>query len=55
MLGWLYRVLIGSFHTCYHDWETMRTGVGTNDDGNRWPIVYLRCKKCGDWTEREFK
>ena len=55
MLGWLYRWLIGSFHMCEHNWETMNSAVKVvNGDGKQmYSRVHLRCTKCGEWTHRD--
>ena len=59
MLGFLYRIFVGSFHTepiyvCNHEWETIDTtqvylpgGIKANDPPVSF-VYHLRCKNCGD-------
>lgn len=49
MLGWLYRMIIGSFGFCEHTFEIHKENPVVNDDGDRRYTRYaLRCTKCGD-------
>lgn len=56
MLGLLYRLIVGHFRSCSHEWETLReevhsqTGFMCTYKGTRY---HLRCKKCGDITQRD--
>ena len=56
MLGWLYRILVGSFKVCPHSWETINEmSVHSTPEGAGRPtaVLYvLRCKNCGEITER---
>lgn len=50
MIGWLYRMLVGRFNRCDHDWkllgeETVMTGPNSH------AVRYtLQCKHCGEVT-----
>jgi transcription elongation factor Elf1 len=48
MLGLIYRLVIGTFATCNHDWQCKdELEVECSFSGkNR--IYVMRCKKCGD-------
>lgn len=55
MVGWLFRLLVGRFTACPHQWETLQmsrwkatywNGHG-NGHGNG-PSALMRCKKCGE-------
>ncbi len=54
MIGWLYRWLIGRFHMCEHNWETMKHIDVVNDyNVTVYSRIQLRCTKCGEWTYRD--
>lgn len=57
MIGWLYRILIGHFHSCRHEWETKQVvKFEITRDGAPYKTgdrVFMCCKKCGDWTKRD--
>lgn len=44
MIGLLYRWLIGSFHTCQHEYEI----IDTCEDPYGYKIYTSQCKKCGN-------
>lgn len=52
MLGWLYRIVVGSFHS--HKWETIDTTQLMAHDkksGQDLPVglrYHLRCTECGE-------
>lgn len=55
MLGWLYRIIIGYFHVCNHEWEIIKNReVEVYDDEiddlvvEHYSKYLLQCKKCGD-------
>lgn len=51
MLGWLYRILIGSFKSCDHNWEVYKEHPmirHRDDDGGRYGTHYIqKCTNCG--------
>ncbi len=48
MIGWLYRLIVGTFKQCPHEWETIKQGhVITQGIGHTGRWYDLRCKKCG--------
>lgn len=58
MLGFLYRLLIGTFKMvppCQHEWETMDTfgvyryNIIYQTDSLRYIEKHLCCKNCGEW------
>ena len=53
MLGWLWRVLIGSFYSpkeCSHIWETEETRDLVNTKKVKIGVVKMcRCQQCGTW------
>jgi len=57
MLGWLYRIVIGRFGACAHEWVIYREVAifdgsrASRPCANRYE---LKCKKCGDMRKREF-
>lgn len=53
MIGFLYRLIVGHFHRCLHEWETIEVGKSTSWVGSVGKIFVLRCKKCGDIEQRE--
>ena len=54
MLGWLYRMLIGSFTSCNHKWIILKERP-IKDDGLRIGTVYdCQCEKCGNITFKRF-
>lgn len=58
MLGFLWRLLVGRFSVCAHEWETVATGpIGMLDGKFTLTGHYyeLRCKKCGDVTVRNLE
>jgi hypothetical protein len=56
MIGWLYRILIGSFHVCEHQWEILDSGSIVESRNIKIGVFYnLRCKKCGELTVRNLK
>lgn len=50
MLGWLYRVIVGKFKGCDHQWEVIgRTNRYSTSTGNCVGVRYaLQCKHCGN-------
>ena len=48
MLGWLYRVLIGSFKSCDHEWEIYKQGNMYIKGRCIGHWYTQKCKKCGD-------
>lgn len=57
MIGWLWRMIVGRFDHCRHEWETMdKASISTTDEATKRIIgfhVNLRCKKCGIWHSRK--
>lgn len=54
VIGWLWRVLIGRFSCCHHQWEDYRKFSGTYVYGGGEHLIYvLRCKKCGDLKKHD--
>ena len=54
MLGWLCKIIIGSFSSCAHEWETINEApiedVKAKVITGR--LYVLKCKKCGDIQQR---
>jgi hypothetical protein len=49
MIGWLYRLIVGRFTDCRHEWEIHQTITGKyRVVGGEALIHSLRCKKCGE-------
>jgi hypothetical protein len=51
MLGWLWRVLVGNFISCQHNWDTFERVSVYGGLSNEIPTAhdfYLRCKNCGN-------
>lgn len=55
MLGFLYRILVGSFKVpepCKHNWETIQE-FNIKRNGHISDYMYvLRCKHCGDIKQK---
>lgn len=48
MIGWLYRIIVGYFDKCDHQWETEEVYRVLDDNGNIiGRAVYAKCKICG--------
>ena len=47
MLGWLYRIIIGRFSTCEHNWKKISDGEIKQDGIMKAKIMVYRCIKCG--------
>ena len=54
MIGWLYRLIVGSFTHCRHEWETLGKEI-TDESYKKEIAVMLRCKKCGDVNVKKYK
>lgn len=57
MIGWLWRILVGRFTSCRHEWETVGRIALVASSKDTCPIghcYHLRCKKCGDYKQRRF-
>ncbi len=53
MFGWLYRMIVGKFHSCDHEWKIIHqrsvTIIDSYDYEESEEIEYhLQCKNCGD-------
>lgn len=51
MIGWLWRLIIGHFNTCKHDFEIIREVNIYKSETSKLPVgnkFILQCKKCGD-------
>jgi len=48
MIGWLWRIIVGRFSSCEHQWEIF-TQFRLRDENNAiiGRLVVLRCQKCG--------
>jgi hypothetical protein len=59
MLGFLWRMIVGRFSMCDHQWETVEVRPVVNWAGDerkvtdRFQRYILRCKKCGDVSKRD--
>lgn len=56
MLGWIWRLLVGRFSRCEHQWETVdvRDVLDKTDGGeDRYKRYILRCQNCGDVCKRD--
>lgn len=56
MIGWLWRVIVGTFHQ--HKWETVeRRDYSVQTWGGQWVVngqrVFLKCTECGEWQSRD--
>jgi hypothetical protein len=53
MIGFLWRLIVGRFSRCEHQWETKENlGVWSEDGDYKHPIYidkHLCCTKCGTW------
>ncbi len=49
MLGWIYRLLIGRFVSCNHEWEieSSHDRLDIKDNYVLGRAYFARCKKCG--------
>lgn len=56
MLGWLYRLLVGNFKGCKHEWEILREyrRAGSRSDTSGGCGYVLKCKHCGDMKQKDF-
>jgi len=56
MIGWIWRLLVGKFNSCDHEWETIESStVQRREDNTRIGKSYvLRCKKCGEMKKKCF-
>ena len=53
MLGFLYKIIIGSFYICDHNWEIIENLSIMVEDLERGRKIILQCKKCGDvWAKK---
>lgn len=56
MIGWLYRMLIGSFYICHHKWEVLtKVFVVDKISGSKYVEYNLQCEKCGDIKRTKLK
>jgi len=46
MLGWLYRVIVGSFKICEHQWEVVNKGDILRFDNIKGHYAVYECTKC---------
>lgn len=54
MLGWLYRVVVGNFKSCKHEWEIINKGT-VSSQGRKVGVFYvLQCKHCGELKQEQF-
>lgn len=56
MLGWLYRVIIGQFNNCKHEYKIIqKTDIYSSyEDKFPYSVRYdMKCTKCGDITFRK--
>lgn len=55
MIGLLWRLIVGSFKSCNHQWDTTHK-IPIRDDGESLPTGYrfvLTCKNCGNIKKRD--
>lgn len=52
MIGWLYRLLVGSFSRCEHKWKTLDYAEITSDGVRVGRKYYLECTKCGEVKQK---
>jgi len=57
MIGWLYRIIIGSFSSCSHEWETISQAPITHVRTQTLigAVYVLKCGKCGDIQQRNIE
>lgn len=51
MIGFLYRLIVGTFHRCDHKWDTVEVIQVEDRVGGvlrRYKRYVLRCKHCGE-------
>lgn len=49
MIAWLYKLLVGDFHQCKHEWKVIHEQGYVNSFGGFTRRIYvLQCKNCGD-------
>lgn len=48
MLGFFWRMIVGHFYSCQHEWETIDRSNESLHDRIIARVWFLRCKKCGD-------
>lgn len=53
MLGFLYRLLVGRFTECKHEWEIIDINNYGRNNKIKGFLYALQCKKCGDVESRD--
>lgn len=49
MIGWFWKLLVGSFHSCQHEWKIVGECNVVDDSGTKVAYkFYQQCTKCGD-------
>jgi hypothetical protein len=48
MLGLIYRLIVGRFNSCQHEWEVKQTYTLTYEWRGNQLVYVMQCKKCGD-------
>lgn len=49
MAGWIWRVLVGRFSRCQHEWKIIETNYFKNERGKYVGLHHaLQCAHCGD-------
>lgn len=57
MIGWIYRLIVGSFSSCHHDFKIIKEGEEKDiKSGSVIGYVYvLQCSKCGELKNHKVK
>jgi translation initiation factor 2 beta subunit (eIF-2beta)/eIF-5 len=56
MLGYLYRMIVGQFTSCKHQWEIHNHGdIVDTQDRVTGEYYYLKCSKCGEMKSKNFR
>lgn len=57
MLGWIYRIIIGHFSKCDHEYKIIKEGTETKigTDSVISYVYVLQCSKCGEMKNHKVK
>ena len=51
MIGFLWRLIVGHFTQCNHNWETIDEGIVRGNGVEIGRLYVLKCKNCGDMKQ----